>query len=202
MHKQEPDVHEETAHTTALRPSSSWRRHARFFRVPGLAIATGFGSRRLRGRRRKPSLEPAVRSSRFVIVREIQNATPFGVATSTRTILPFQKMPNATPAGLFPNGTRMNSSGQLKARSDYGTETFTWMQYHPARDPSLVLATGMHTLSLAICDDFRCIRQYEFNVCRLTTFCDCSSCRIWCSLLSNASNYLLTTFRVGDWNRR
>ena len=42
MQKQEPDVHEERAHTTALRPSSSSRRHARFFWVPGLAIATGF----------------------------------------------------------------------------------------------------------------------------------------------------------------
>ena len=35
------------------------------------------GSRRLCGRRRKPRLEPDVRSSRFVIVCEIPNATPF-----------------------------------------------------------------------------------------------------------------------------
>ena len=65
----------------------------------------GKGSRRLCGRRRKPRLEPDVRSSRFVIVREIPDATPFRVATFTRTTLPIHKMPNATPIGLFPTGT-------------------------------------------------------------------------------------------------
>ena len=47
----------------------------------------GLSSRRLCGRGRKPRLEPDVRSSRFVSVREIPNATPFRAATFTRTTL-------------------------------------------------------------------------------------------------------------------
>ena len=65
----------------------------------------GEGSRRLCGRRRRPRVEPDVRSSRFVIVRDIPNATPFRVATFTWTTLPMHRMPNATPIGLFPTGT-------------------------------------------------------------------------------------------------
>ena len=53
------------------------------------------------GRRRKLRLEPDNRSSRFVIVREIPNATPFRVSTFTRTTPPFHKMPNATHTRLF-----------------------------------------------------------------------------------------------------
>ena len=52
-------------------------------------------------RRGTPRLEPDVRSSRFVIVREIHDATPFRVATFTRTTPPFHEMPNTTPIGLF-----------------------------------------------------------------------------------------------------
>ena len=65
----------------------------------------GLGSRRLCGRRRKPRLEPDVRSSRCVIIRQIPNATPFRVATFTRTTPPFHKMPNTTPLGRLPTGT-------------------------------------------------------------------------------------------------
>ena len=65
------------------------------------------------GRRRRPRLEPDVRSSRYVIVREIPNATPFRVATFTRTTLPFHEMPNATPIGLFPTGTLVRKKGVL-----------------------------------------------------------------------------------------
>ena len=76
-----------------------------FFWCPVWRSQRSEGSRRLCGRRRKPRLEPNVRSSRFVIVREIPNATPFRVATYTPTTLPFQKMPNAMPIGLFPTST-------------------------------------------------------------------------------------------------
>ena len=61
-------------------------RDARFFCSHIGDLEGASGSQRLCGRRRKPRLEPDVRSSRFVIVREIPNATPFRVATFTRTI--------------------------------------------------------------------------------------------------------------------
>ena len=70
-----------------------------------------WGSRRLCGRRRKPRLEPDVRSNRFVIVREISNGTPFRVATFTRATPPFHEMPNTSPIGLFPTGTINRKNG-------------------------------------------------------------------------------------------
>ena len=69
-----------------------------FFWFPVWRSRRDSGSRRLCGRRRKPKLEPDV--SRFVIVREIPNATLFRVSTFTRRTPPFHKMPNATPVGL------------------------------------------------------------------------------------------------------
>ena len=84
--------------------------------VPFWPSRRGFGSRRLCGRRRKPRLEPDVRSGRFVIVREIPNAAPFRVATFTRATPSFQKMPNATPIGLFPTGT-INKKNRVRVPS-------------------------------------------------------------------------------------
>ena len=56
-------------------------------------------------------LEPDVRSSRFVVVRDILNATPLRAATFTRTTPPLHKMPNATPIGLLPTGTINRKNG-------------------------------------------------------------------------------------------
>ena len=47
--------------------------------------------------------------------REIKTATRFRVATFTRTILPFHKMPNTTPIGLFPTTTINRKNGVTKS---------------------------------------------------------------------------------------
>ena len=71
----------------------------------------GLGSRRLCGRRRKPRLEPDVRSSRFVIVREIPNATPFRVATFTGRRPRSIKCQTRRLSELFPIGTTNRKNG-------------------------------------------------------------------------------------------
>ena len=80
-------------------------------------------------RRRKPRLEPDVRSSRIVIEHEIPNATPFRVATFTRTILPFHKMPNTTPIGLFPTTTLNRKKGVLLHDQTTAVERFCLVSF-------------------------------------------------------------------------
>ena len=88
-----------------VHPSSRQSRwHARFFSVPFWRSRRGLGSRRLCGRRRRHRLELEVRSSRFVIVREIPNATPFRVATFTRTTPPVPKNAKRDAYRTFPQG--------------------------------------------------------------------------------------------------
>ena len=89
-----------------------WRCPTPFFRTSGAERAffwcpvwrsqRGQGSRRLCGRRRKPRLEPDIRSSRFVIVREIPNAPPLRVATFTRTTLRSRKCQTGRLSDFFP----------------------------------------------------------------------------------------------------
>ena len=73
-----------------------------FFWCPVWRSQRGEGSRRLCGRRRKPRLEPDIRSSRFVIVREIPNAPPLRVATFTRTTLRSRKCQTRRLSDFFP----------------------------------------------------------------------------------------------------
>ena len=103
---------------------------ARFFWFPVWRSRRGSGSRRMSGRRRKARLEPDVRSSRFVIAREIPNATPFRVATFTRTTPPFHKIAKRDAFRTFSHRDACSEEGSAEVSAYLG---FLFLRVSPIR---------------------------------------------------------------------